>query len=188
MELTNWWLSNLFDNFLLLLNGFWPYSQKRTIAVFMYNLFETISFIWDKKDCRDRLLLRYGWPIPGVYSSCACGQKNSEPCTVLQKRGYASFHHNVLMETKAEFLKEARRRNVYTEPALLPTRAKLHPKGAVTSDGAYLDIVATGLYGRMRRCSWMCQSPMPEPPLILHSQSKSCNEEMKKIRKQSPQF
>ena len=31
----------LFENSLLLLYGFWPYSQRKTIAVFMYNLFET---------------------------------------------------------------------------------------------------------------------------------------------------
>ena len=33
----------LFENFLLLLYGFWPYSQRRAIVVFMYNLFETFS-------------------------------------------------------------------------------------------------------------------------------------------------
>ena len=31
----------LFEDFLLLLYGFWPYSQRRAIVVFMYNLFET---------------------------------------------------------------------------------------------------------------------------------------------------
>ena len=33
----------LFEDFLLLLYGFWPYSQRRAIVVFMYNLFETFS-------------------------------------------------------------------------------------------------------------------------------------------------
>ena len=33
----------LFENFSLYLNGLWPHRQKRTIAVFMYNLFETIE-------------------------------------------------------------------------------------------------------------------------------------------------
>ena len=37
----------LFENFLLLLYGFWPYSQRRAIVVFMYNLFETFSFFFD---------------------------------------------------------------------------------------------------------------------------------------------
>ena len=30
----------LFENFLLLVNGYWPYSQRKAIVVFMYNLFE----------------------------------------------------------------------------------------------------------------------------------------------------
>ena len=59
-----------------------------------------------------------------------------------------SFRHTILVETEAELLREAKCRNVYTEPALLPTSAELHPRGTITADGARLDIAATGLYGR----------------------------------------
>ena len=55
MELTNWWIFKLFENFLLLLNGFWPYSQSRTIAVFMYKLFETIYIIYRSAGLSDIL-------------------------------------------------------------------------------------------------------------------------------------
>ena len=53
-----------------------------------------------------------------------------------------TFKHDILVETEAELLREAKCRNVYTEPSLLPTCAQLHPKGTITADGARLDIVA----------------------------------------------
>ncbi len=59
-----------------------------------------------------------------------------------------TFRHDVLVETEAELLREAKCRNVYTEPSLLSTSPELHPKGTITTDGARLDIVATGLYGK----------------------------------------
>ena len=40
-----------------------------------------------------------------------------------------TFRHDILVETEAELLREAKCRNVYTEPALLPTSEQLHPKG-----------------------------------------------------------
>ena len=56
-------------------------------------------------------------------------------------------HHDILVETEAELLREAKCRNVYTEPALLPTSEQLHPKGTITADGARLDVVAIGAGG-----------------------------------------
>ena len=127
-------------------------SQKGSSSWLSALPLKTMGFCLNKKDFRDSLLLRYGWPIPGGCSYCACGEKNSvNHALSCKKGGYVSFRHNVLMETEAEFLREAKCRNVYTKPALLPTRAELHPKGTITADGARLDIVATGLYGRNER-------------------------------------
>ena len=64
------------------------------------------------------------------------------------KGKYETFRHDILVETKAELLREAKCRNVYTDPSLLPTCEQMHPKGAITADGARLDIVATGLNRR----------------------------------------
>ena len=56
-----------------------------------------------------------------------------------------TFRHDILVETEAELLRKAKCRNVYTEPALLPTKSEqFHPKGTITADGARLDIVAIG--------------------------------------------
>ena len=76
-----------------------------------------------------------------------------------------TFRHDILVETEAELLREAKCGNVYTEPALLPTREQLHPKGTITADGARLDVVAIGLYGKMRGPSWMYVSRAQTLPL-----------------------
>ena len=62
-----------------------------------------------------------------------------------KKGGHVTFRHDVLVETEAELLREAKCRNVYTEPSLLPTNAEFHPKRTITTVGARLDIIATGL-------------------------------------------
>lgn len=107
-----------------------------------------LGYSLSKQDFRNAINLRYGWDIPGIHSNCACGSKNSiDHALICKKGGYVSYRHDVLVETEAEFLREAKCKNVYTEPALLPTVPELHPKGTSTAEGARLDIVATGLFG-----------------------------------------
>ena len=109
----------------------------------------SLGYCLSKKDFRDSLLLRYNWPIPDVCKHCACGMSNSvNHALTCKKGGYVTFRHDILVETEAELLREAKCRNVYTEPSLLPTCEQMHPKGTITADGARLDIVATGLYGK----------------------------------------
>ena len=109
----------------------------------------SLGYCLNKKDFRDSLLLRYNWPIPDVCKHCACGMSNSvNHALTCKKGGYVTFRHDILVETEAELLREAKCRNVYTEPSLLPTCEQMHPKGTITVDGARLDIVATGLYGK----------------------------------------
>ena len=109
----------------------------------------SLGYCLNKKDFRDSLLLRYNWPIPDVCKHCACGMSNSvNHALTCKKGGYVTFRHDILVETEAELLREAKCRNVYTEPSLLPTCDQMHPKGTITADGARLDIVATGLYGK----------------------------------------
>ena len=70
----------------------------------------------------------------------------------------------MLVETEAELLREARCRNVYTEPSLLSTSAELHPRGTITADGARLDIVATGLYGKNEKTFMDVRITHPNAP------------------------
>ena len=99
---------------------------------------------------------------------CSCGVKNSvDHALSCKKGGYVTFRHDVLVETKAELLREAKCRNVYTEPSLLPTSAVFHPKGTITSDGARLDIVATGLYGKNEKTFMDVRITHPNAPSNL---------------------
>ena len=72
-----------------------------------------------------------------------------------------------MVETEAELLREAKCRNVYTEPALLPTSGQLHPKGTITADGARLDTVAIGLYGKYERTFMDVRISHPNAPSNL---------------------
>ncbi len=128
----------------------------------------SLGYCINKKDFRDSILLRYGWPIPEVARHCACGETNSvNHALSCKKGGYVTFRHNVLVETEAELLREAKCKNVYTEPSLLPTSKELHPKGTITSDGARLDIVATGLYGLNERTFMDVRITHPNAPSNL---------------------
>ena len=125
----------------------------------------TMGYCLNKKDFRDSLLLRYNWPIPDVCKHCACGNKNSvDHALTCKKGGYVTFRHDILVETEAEFLREAKCRNVYTEPSLLPTCEHLHPKGTITADGARLDIVATGLHGKNEKTFMDVRITHPNAP------------------------
>ena len=113
-------------------------------------------------------MLRYNWPIPDVSKHCACGKTNSvDHALSCKKGGYVTFRHDILVETEAELLREAKCRNVYTEPALLPTSGQLHPKGTITADGARLDIVAIGLYGKNERTFMDVRITHPNAPSNL---------------------
>ena len=125
----------------------------------------SLGYCLNKKDFRDSLLLRYNWTIPNVARHCSCGARNSvDHALSCKKGGYVTFRHDVLVETEAELLREAKCRNVYTEPSLLPTSAELHPKGTVTADGARLDIVATGLYGKNEKTFMDVRITHPNAP------------------------
>ena len=129
---------------------------------------QSLCYCLNKKDFRDSLMLRYNWPIPDVASYCACGSNNSiNHALSCKKGGYVTFRHDVLVETEAELLREAKCRNVYTEPSLLPTSDKLHPKGTITADGARLDIVATGLYGKNEKTFMDVRITHPNAPSNL---------------------
>ena len=126
---------------------------------------KSLGYCLNKKDFRDSLLLRYNWPIPDVCRHCACGKNNSvDHALTCKKGGYVTFRHDILVETEAELLREAKCKNVYTEPSLLSTCAQLHPKGTITADGARLDIVATGLYGKNEKTFMDVRITHPNAP------------------------
>ena len=130
---------------------------------------QSYGYSLNKNDFRDGICLRYGWNIQGIAKHSACSEKNSvDHALTCKKGGYVSFRHTVLVETEADLLREAKCRNVYAEPALLPTAPELHPKGTITESGARLDIVATGLYGRNARTFMDVRITHPNAPSNLN--------------------
>ena len=126
---------------------------------------QALGYCLNKQDFRNSVCLRYDWNIPGIHKYCACGENNDLNHTlVCKKGGYVYFRHNVLVETEAELLREAKCRNVQTEPPLLATAPELHPVGTITADGARLDIVATGLHGRNERTFMDVRVTHPNAP------------------------
>ena len=112
----------------------------------------SLGYVLNKRDFLNSLNLRYDWSIPGIHSHCACGKKNDiNHILTCHKGGYLYFRHNVLVDAEAELLREAKCKNVYIEPSLLPTAKELHPRGTCTDDGARLDISAIGLFGRCEK-------------------------------------
>ena len=108
-------------------------SQKGSSSWLSALPLRSLGYCLNKKDFRDSLMLRYNWPIPDVANHCSCGAKNSvNHALSCKKGGYVTFRHDVLVETEAELLREAKCRNVYTEPSLLSTSAELHPRGTIS--------------------------------------------------------
>ena len=89
---------------------------------------KALGYCLNKAEFRDSICLRYNWKIKDVHNFCACGAKNDiDHVMTCKKGGYVSFRHNALRDTKAELLKEVCR-DVRTEPLLLPTDEKSHPR------------------------------------------------------------
>ena len=112
----------------------------------------SLGYSLNKKEFRNSIRVRYDWDISDMPNFCACGKKNDiDHALTCKLGGYVHLRHDVLVETEAELLIEAKCKNVQTEPALLTTSPELHPAGTNTADGARLDIAATGLFGRCER-------------------------------------
>ena len=79
------------------------------------------------------------------------------------------FKHDILIESEAELLRDAKFRNVYTEPDLVPTSEQLHPKGTMTADGLRLDVVAIGLHGKNERTFTDVRITHPDAPSNMES-------------------
>ena len=146
----------------------------------------SLGYCLNKQEFRNAICIRYDWPIPDLHQQCACGEKNNiDHALTCKKGGYVYYRHNVLAEAEAELLREAKCRNVYTEPGLLPTVPELHPKGTITTAGARLDIVATGLYGRCERTFMDVRITHPNAPsnrALSLEQIYSRNEKEKKTK------
>ena len=108
---------------------------------------EEHGFLLSKGAFRDALCLRYGWPIAGVSSQCACGAPFSvDHAMTCHKGGLPTLRHNEVRDLTAELLSETSH-CVSIEPKL----QSLHDEEfqfhtANREDGARLDVQASDFW------------------------------------------
>lgn len=108
---------------------------------------EEHGFLLSKGAFRDALCLRYGWPIAGVSSQCACGAAFSvDHAMICHKGGLPSLRHNEIRDLTAEFLSETSH-CVSIEPRLQSLHdEEFHFRTANKEDEARLDVQASDFW------------------------------------------
>ena len=96
----------------------------------------------------DALALRYGWVPSRTPSSCVCGADFTvEHMLSCPQGGFPSIRHNEIRDITANFLSEVCH-DVCIEPDLQEvTTEELAGRSAIITDGARLDIAASGFWG-----------------------------------------
>ena len=113
------------------------------------------GFALHKGAFRDALCLRYGWRPHHLPSHCVCGQHFTiEYALSCSRGGFPSIRHNEIRNIIADLLSEVCH-SVGIEPGLQPvTGEQFEHRTANSEDGARLDIVAQGFWGRDRQSAF----------------------------------
>ena len=109
---------------------------------------EEHGFVLHKGAFVDALALRYGWALSRTPSSCECGASFTvEHVLSCPRGGFPSIRHNEIRDITANLLTEVCR-DVQVEPDLQEVSNEvLSGRSAITTDGARLDIAASGFWG-----------------------------------------
>ncbi|XP_066919036.1 uncharacterized protein [Clytia hemisphaerica] len=101
----------------------------------------------NKEQFHDALRIRYDWSIPRLPSECVCGNRfDISHALSCKKGGYVTLRHNEVRDITAKLLDEVCV-NVRNEPRLITLDGEgLTHKTANTSEGARLDVSATGFW------------------------------------------
>jgi hypothetical protein len=108
--------------------------------------------VLNKGEFVDAIYIRYGWTLPGLPTTCACGAsfdvQHALDCMI---GGYRTIQHNEVRDVMAKAMKDAGYNAVETEPLLQPlTGERFERKSANTNDDARSDIKCNGFWRRMR--------------------------------------
>eukprot|EP00794_Sanderia_malayensis_P004398 gene4398-4986_t len=113
---------------------------------------KSLNYILNKREFQDSVCLRYGWTIKDMPTYCGCGERNSVNNSLDCKAGgYVNMRHNAIRDSLSYFLKEAKCKDVRTEPSLLPVQATRFSRSTNVQDEARLDISAVGIYAPFER-------------------------------------
>ena len=101
----------------------------------------------NKEQFQDALRIRYDWSIPRLPNECVCGNRfDISHALSCKKGGYITLGHNEVRDITAKLLDEVCF-NVRNEPRLITLEGEeLTHKTANTTEGARLDISATGFW------------------------------------------
>ena len=110
------------------------------------------GFSLNKKEFSDAIALRYGWPMDGLPSICACGTPfDQNHAMICKKGGFVCMRHDEVRDITAQMLKEVCH-DVAVEPQLLPLQGEqLARRSANTSGDARVDVSARGFWTRGQR-------------------------------------
>ena len=101
----------------------------------------------NKEQFQDALRIRYNWNIPRLPSDCVCGNRfDISHALSCKKGGFVTLRHNEVRDITTKLLSEVCV-NVRNEPKLITINGEEFTyKTANTSEGARLDISATGFW------------------------------------------
>ena len=104
------------------------------------------GFDLTKQQFWDAIRLRYGWNIPGLPTTCCCGEKfDLQHCMNCKKGGFISLRHNNIRDLTANMLQEVCK-DVAVEPTLQQLTGEELPPTTKTGDEVRLDIKARGFW------------------------------------------
>ena len=116
---------------------------------------EEHGFTLHKRDFRDALCLRYGWPPPLTPSLCVCNKRFTLEHTLsCPHGGFPSIHHNEIRNITAHLMSEVCHKEGI-EPTLQPLSGEtMSYQTANSTDGARLDVKAQGFWGCETQCEF----------------------------------
>ncbi len=126
-----------------------------------------------------------GFPL--VPDNCFCGTKFSiEHSLSCPKGGFPTLRHNEIRDLTAKLLTEVCH-DVRIEPVLQPLTGEiLSGASAITSDGARLDIAASGFWGGRREKTFMDVRVFnPHAPSNRQSSLTSCYRKHEQLKKRA---
>ena len=133
-----------------------------------------LQMVLSKRDFRDALCIRYGFPVDGLSETCVCGQDMTvDHAFVCPSGGYPSARHNELRDLLASVIREVQP-DVEVEPRLLPLSGESLPHRTCNRDQeARVDIRARGFWTRQQEAFFDVRVTHPKASLLSRSEIKS---------------
>ena len=123
------------------------------------------GFSLGKRDFRDAVALRYGWPIADIPVTCVCGQAFDVAHAMCCPRGgFPTLRHNEVRDILADLLTEVSP-GVATEPLLQPLNGEqFQASSTIVADDARADLRVSGFWTRAEEAFFDVRVFYPNAP------------------------